>query len=121
MDRLTQRKDGAVIFPSELVGVTVTPDNGTLFRILTKLAAYEDAEESGGLVRLPVNVGDTIYSVYNAEIHETKIKTVELSEYGIEFRDGFMGDWCFHADQIGENIFLTRDEAEAAMKRMGGG
>lgn len=43
MDRLTKVIDGSVVFPSELVGVTLTPGNDTMHELLTRLAAYEDA------------------------------------------------------------------------------
>lgn len=43
MERLTIRsKNGGVYFPEELVGVTLTPDNATIHRLLWRLAAYED-------------------------------------------------------------------------------
>lgn len=42
MDRLTKVIDGSVVFPSELVGVTLTPDNEIMYKLLTRLAAYED-------------------------------------------------------------------------------
>lgn len=42
MKRLTRRVDGSVVFPSELVGVTITPDNEYMYALLQHLAAYED-------------------------------------------------------------------------------
>lgn len=42
MDRLTKRIGGSVIFPENIVGVSMTPDNDTVYAILNKLAAYED-------------------------------------------------------------------------------
>ena len=42
MERLTKRIDGRLVFPSELIGVMMTPSNDTMFQILTRLAAYED-------------------------------------------------------------------------------
>ena len=42
MDRLTKRIDGRLVFPSELIGVMMTPSNDTMCQILTRLAAYED-------------------------------------------------------------------------------
>lgn len=67
MDRLTKVIDGSVVFPSELVGVTLTPDNEIMCELLTRLAAYEDAmplervqalaqaEQDGRLVVLPAD------------------------------------------------------------------
>ena len=42
MERLTRKVDGKTVFPSELVGVTLTPDNVVLYKLLMRLAAYED-------------------------------------------------------------------------------
>ena len=43
MERLTRRSDGGgVHFPEELVGVTLAPDNDTMYRLLCRLASYED-------------------------------------------------------------------------------
>lgn len=42
MNRLTKRIDGSLVFPSELIGVVMTPSNDAMCQILTRLAAYED-------------------------------------------------------------------------------
>ena len=42
MERLTKRIDGSLVFPSELIGVMMTPSNDAMHQILTRLAAYED-------------------------------------------------------------------------------
>ena len=42
MERLTKRIDGSLVFPSELIGVMMTPSNDAMYQILTRLAAYED-------------------------------------------------------------------------------
>ena len=42
MERLTRKVDGKTVFPSELVGVTLTPDNVVLHELLCRLADYED-------------------------------------------------------------------------------
>ena len=42
MERLTKRIDGRLVFPSELIGVMMTPSNDAMYQILTRLAAYED-------------------------------------------------------------------------------
>lgn len=42
MERLTKRIGGSVIFPENIVGVSMTPDNDTVYAILNKLTAYED-------------------------------------------------------------------------------
>ena len=43
MERLTKRVDGSLVFPSELIGIMMTPSNDAMYQILTRLAAYEDS------------------------------------------------------------------------------
>ena len=68
-----------------------------------KLAEYETAEEDGRLVVLPCKVGTRVYEIYQFcgcgawEIEEHKIKLEDL-------------------DKIGKTVFLTREEAEKALR-----
>ena len=94
-----------------------------------KLKYYEDAEEQGLLLRLPCKVGDTLYRVnkgakepvimmrviqlYIKQIH--KDRTVMRSD---AINDADMGESCYLPCDIGERIFLTREEAEAKLKEM---
>ena len=97
-----------------------------------KLKYYEDAEEQGLLLRLPFKVGDTLYRVnkgakepvimmrviqlYIKQIH--KDRTVMRID---AINDADMGESCYLPCDIGERIFLTREEAEAKLKEMSGG
>ena len=94
---------------------------------MEKLAAYEDAEEQGLLLRLPCKIGDTLYRVnkgakepvimmrviqlYIKQIH--KDRTVMRID---AINDADMGESCYLPCDIGERIFLTRAEAEAKLK-----
>lgn len=42
MERLTKKIDGCTVFPEELIGVTLVPDNPIMCKMLLRLAAYED-------------------------------------------------------------------------------
>ncbi len=42
MERLTKKIDRCTVFPEELVGVTLVPDNPIMGKLLLRLAAYED-------------------------------------------------------------------------------
>lgn len=56
MDRLTKRgADG--------VACSAKPFEISTFDMIDKLAAYEDAEEKGLLVRLPCKIGNTVYTL----------------------------------------------------------
>lgn len=94
-----------------------------------KLKYYEDAEEQGLLLRLPCKVGDTLYRVnkgakepvimmrviqlYIKQIH--KDRTVMRID---AINDADMGESCYLPCDIGERIFLTREEAEAKLAEM---
>jgi hypothetical protein len=94
-----------------------------------KLKYYEDADEHGLLLRLQFKVGDTLYRVnkgakepvimmrviqlYIKQIH--KDRTVMRID---AINDADMGESCYLPCDIGERIFLTREEAEAKLKEM---
>ena len=86
---------------------------------LDKLAAYEDAEEQGRLVILPCKVGDKVFiitergfiakgEVRNFRFFDKLIVDVEYQHFGT----------CATSRYWGEDVFLTREEAEAALKRV---
>ena len=103
----------------------------TMADLREKLAAYEDDEEQGLLLRLPCKVGDTLYRVnkgakepvimmrviqlYIKQIH--KDRTVMRIDV---INDADMGESCYLPCDIGERIFLTREEAEAKLAEMEG-
>lgn len=97
--------------------------------LLETLGKYEDAEEQGLLLRLPCKVGDTLYRVnkgakepvimmrviqlYIKQIH--KDRTIMRID---AINDADMGESCYLPCDIGERIFLTREEAEAKLKEI---
>lgn len=104
---------------------------------LNRLAAYEDtglepeevaelaqAKADGRLVVLPCKVGDTVYALpyypaYWVDIEETKITGVTQfpDKKGVSNQIVTSCCLCYEWEQdIGKTIFLTREEAEAALK-----
>ena len=88
---------------------------------IEKLAEYEDAEEQGLLLRLPVPIGTTVYK-FEPLAKGTKryIKTT-ITRYDV-FNDSI---WFTFANGLGRNIedfgkyvFLTQAEAEQKLKEM---
>lgn len=68
-----------------------------------KVSKYENAEEEGRMAVLPCKVGDTVYVLrqsWNGWNIDKK-----------KFTYGMMG-------KVGKKVFLTRDEAEKALKEM---
>lgn len=82
-------------------------------KISEKLAAYEDAEEQGLLLKLPCKVGDTVYTVCAWGIESGVVGSIEIISDRI-----FVNNT--HGEMIGEahNIFLTQAEAEQKLKEM---
>ena len=85
-----------------------------------KIGEWLQAEEEGRLVVLPCKVGDTIYrfskerdEVWDWQIEEIRILSGDYCD-PISFVDDSENE--FFASDIGKTVFLTRAEAEAAMK-----
>ncbi|MGN1231590.1 MAG: hypothetical protein ACI4TP_06790 [Anaerotignum sp.] len=81
------------------------------------LKRYEDLEEKGRMLVLPCKVGDAVFMVVTKR---KKYFKKELFSYVQQSR------LTWHNMQrvlncYGETVFLTREEAEAALEKMGGG
>lgn len=81
-------------------------DCPTITEIYEKLAAYEDAEEQGRLVKLPCKVGDTVYHVAQGRIVE--VSNVDL----------FFLLLSVVENRFNNSVFLTKEEAEAKLKEL---
>ena len=127
MERLTIRNsDGSVSQPTDLRWADA----------LEKLAAFEDAEGQGLLVRLPCKVGDTIYDIDLPEYGVIICKVIYLDYYNGPFAHvpggkmvstwsagvevikghGVGSSYAFESVDFGKTVFLTHEEAEAALK-----
>ena len=85
---------------------------------ITKLAAYEDAEEQGLLLRLPCKVGDSIYIIFhNHTIGESTVVSFRMIAKGWAVKTG---DWSYLFTDFGKTVFLTKEEAEAKLAEMEG-
>lgn len=113
MERLTRRIGG---YAHGAEGITQNSLTGKYCRgefestaCIDKLAEYEDLEEQGKLMKLPVAVGDTYYRIENdganpPYIREWKARTIEF---------------CVNVrDSIGKTVFLTKEEAEIVLKEL---
>lgn len=95
---------------------------------------YKDLEEHGKLLKLPCKVGDIVYFLWKCndnQIVEMEVIEIELHKcvgnkqknfdaiYKLAFlnRDGTIH---FCDDDFGKTVFLTRQEAEAELKKMEG-
>lgn len=79
---------------------------------IDKLAAYEDAEEQGRIVILPCKLGDTVYKIVKKHVDLTGYRMEwgwETAVEAVKFRIDM-------TDSVGKTVFLSRKEAEAALK-----
>ena len=137
MERLTERErnvDGTGVAKEEITDGLLKP---FAEKILTKLADYEDLEEQGLLVRLPVKIGDDIYKIpsktnYNLNVlngYKTNNRVYHQKVYSIVFSQRGWFVQCdkdsIHAPNVicldveyGKTWFLTCEEAEKKLKEM---
>lgn len=141
MERLTfVDEDGQVLFDNpagfpEDVGFTIrelaeNEEWETLDNIAQRLANceqrlkhYKDLEEQGKLLKLPCAVGDTVY-VKLASYCDSAFAEAEVRDFTFFISCGFcivVTSKSFDKQNIpfsefGKTVFLTREEAEAALK-----
>lgn len=119
MGRLTERIEEHYIARQDRVNGKIIGNQ----QCLDKLGRLEDAEEKGLLLRLPCKIGDIVYSVTRNFISEYTICSIE------KYNEGFFFNWrCekgiysnirgFTGHEIGATVFLTKEEAEQALKEM---
>lgn len=120
MERLTQINGNNEVY-CIVDDKKIVVENIDMLKICQRLKLYEDLEEQGLLVRLPVSIGTTVYK-FEPSVKETKeyIKTT-ITRYEI-FDDSI---WFTFANGLGRNIedfgktvFLTKAEAEQKLKEM---
>ena len=84
----------------------------------TRLRELAEADKDGRLVVLPCKVGDTLFRVFAGEILEHKVGNMRY--LAIQERwDIDTTPFCSYVESsIGKTIFLTREEAKAALEAM---
>ena len=103
-----------VLLEQERVGGRLVGAEMITGEVITRLAQYEDEEEQGRLIRLPCRMHATLYMVVTkrARSYSTKqfrfIKTTYLTWNNLETV----------LRNFGKTVFLTNEEADAAMQKM---
>ena len=97
--------------------------NGVPVERIIELA---EAQKEGRLVVLPCKVGDTVYRLWpcgkhGRSISEMVVKHIDIDylpeiEFSCRKETGTGNYWFFKVPDIGKTVFVTRDEAEAALK-----
>lgn len=137
MERLTERErniDGTGVAKEEITDGLL---KAFADKILTKLADYEDLEEQGLLVRLPVKIGDDIYKIpskanydlnvlngykANNRVYHQKVYSIVFSQRGWFVqcdKDSIHAPNIICVDvEYGKTWFLTREEAVNKLEEM---
>lgn len=101
---------------------------------IQKLAEYEDLEEQGLLLKLPLKIGDTVWTNLSMSgwyfrrkdaPYYAKVVFIGVNDseemggglFNVAYRkNNYM--MSFNFSDIGKTVFLTKEEAEAALKEM---
>lgn len=82
-------------------------------KAFNRLAYYEDLEEQGRLMVLPCKVGASCFAIerdsgFNSKKALMRVKGKRLCRHTFRLHDIY---------KLGKTVFLTREEAEAALER----
>ena len=134
MERLTRRTENGTAVYATPNGDPVKWENNRN-KVLRKLADYEDLEEQGKLLKLPLGIDSSVYAC--EEVY--KKRGMEITEYNVtninivsknDITFSALGFLCIDEDEeieedieldfelrdIGKTVFLTRQEAEKHLK-----
>ena len=137
MERLTERIGNSVAY-SEFNSNNSDGCYEMMDNCLHKLAEYEDAEEQGLLLKLPCKVGtpywtfDTQYWIDESKCecckHYKGYDVMSFCDCDVEYPEctqiiekvfSSNNEIVFYMVQLGKTVFLTKEEAEQALKQMG--
>ena len=110
-ERFTGKVSGRNMVSNGIYGMIGKRGRYFVGEAIDKLAEYETTEEEGRLVVLPCKVGDIVYKIM------CQRDNFDDRPYRIITSVNFRLDM---ADDIGKTVFLTREEAEKALKEMEG-
>ena len=85
-----------------------------------RVAELAQAEKDGRLVVLPFKDADYIYRVVDMQSHSAFndfVSCERVVPFGIPLESSFGGVRIIPIEQFGKTVFLTREEAEAALKK----
>lgn len=96
-----------------------------------KFVEWKNAEEQNRLLKLPCAVGDTVYEICERFIEPCTVEVIFIADYkDKEGNSSFMAEIYYDREDcpwvsteiyftdIGKTVFLTREEAEAALEEL---
>lgn len=90
---------------------------------LKKLKEYQQLEEQGRLIKLPCKIGTEVYNTTWWDDVQEKVKVAGKTYYRTVHKHKVSKSTFGYYDieNFGETVFLTKSEAEAKLKELGGG
>ena len=129
MERLTERDENGNAYWIEGDCQCYIDNESNIYGgAIDKLAEYEDLEEQGLLLRLPCKYNEHLYWIGKGCMKEVWFKGIRCDkgykpQIIARFIDGNLNpkeEPITTLENIGKTVFLTRTEAEEALRRMEG-
>ena len=120
MERLTLKEFESVECEPYVLGGIEYYGDSYGGEVINKLAEYEDLEEQGLLLKLPCAIGTTVYAVVR-ECEGDSFECYHTCDT-CTWNDTHIKEVIFDIEYIGDVgnwIFLTKEEAEQALKQIG--
>ena len=108
LEQVKRERDAAQSLLAEQIGVRGAEPITTAFGLpIDRLRELAQADREGRCVVLPCKVGDTVYQVDDIRVYALEVRNL-IYDAGI---------LAFDESTIGKTVFLTRAEAEDALRR----
>ena len=120
MERLTQTSNsGGVAFTFDL-DITCQPSEARkILNLATKLKDYEDLEEQGRLIKIPLEAYCIVdFKVRKGFVLEETYHMGRKPLLVVRYDDNSLKS---HSGHLGISVFLTKSEAEVKLKELRGG
>ena len=119
LEKVKRERDAAQSLLAEQIGVRGAEPITTAFGIsLDRLHELAQADREGRCVVLPCKKGDTVWRiVHDAAPHITKDRCTDIKYENRDIWVHLIGDRVMGGWNFGKLLFLTREDAEAALRR----
>lgn len=88
-----------------------------------RLLELADADRAGRLVMLPCKVGDTVWVIWGKDVIYYIVDRIHIlanNQVQIRAKHHVIDNVYLYPDMFGKTVFLSREEAEAALALKGG-
>nr|DAZ55021.1 MAG TPA: hypothetical protein [Caudoviricetes sp.] len=124
------KERNTIIIPNSFIGSKDCADKyGQVAKWLEKLKDYNDLEEQGLLLKLPIPLNTTVYTIYTKQwcyYDDNCMEDIEYKCMNGEFCENQKVRHYLHIEKfsvpminfINKTVFLTREEAENRLKEL---